>query len=120
MAGWANMTMDKDSDGKVEKVYKDGARTVHEEYRKDGSQGEMTVILANGVIVSAEGNGVDMATLKGMVAGVDLAKIEATKRAAKPRPFRPYVRRGAVARHAFQTHTDEVARCPTPLFARSA
>ena len=49
MAGWANMTMDKETDGKVEKVYKDGARTVHEEYRKDGSQGEMTVILANGV-----------------------------------------------------------------------
>jgi Yip1 domain len=84
MAGWAGMTMDKESDGKVEKVYKDGARTVHEEYRKDGSQGEMTVILANGVIVSAEGHGVDLATLKGMVAGVDLAKIEATKRAAKP------------------------------------
>jgi hypothetical protein len=84
MAGWAGMTMDKESDGKVEKVYKDGARTVHEEYRKDGSQGEMTVILANGVIVSAEGHGVDLATLKGMVAGVDLARIEATKRAAKP------------------------------------
>jgi hypothetical protein len=84
LAGWANMTMDKETDGKVEKVYKDGARTVHEEYRKDGSQGEMTVILANGVIVSAEGHGVDLATLKSMVAGVDLAKIEATKRAAKP------------------------------------
>ena len=49
MAGWANMTMDKETDGKVEKVYKDGARTVHEEYRKDGSRGEVTVILANGV-----------------------------------------------------------------------
>ena len=83
MAGWANMTMDKDADGKIEKVYKDGARTVHEEYRKDGSQGEMTVILANGVIVSAEGGRVDMAALKSMVASVDLARPEATKRAAK-------------------------------------
>ncbi|HEV7576083.1 MAG TPA: Yip1 family protein [Caldimonas sp.] len=83
MAGWANMTMDKETDGKVEKVYKDGARTIHEEYRKDGSHGEMTVILANGVIVSAEGSRVDMATLKGMVQGVDLAKLEATKRVAK-------------------------------------
>jgi hypothetical protein len=83
LAGWANMTMDKESDGKVEKVYKDGARTVHEEYRKDGSQGEMTVILANGVIVSAEGSQVDMATLKNTIAGVDLARIEATKRGAK-------------------------------------
>jgi hypothetical protein len=84
MAGWANMTMDKETDGKVEKVYKDGARTIHEEYRKDGSQGEMTVVLANGVIVSADGSHVDMATLKSMVASVDLAKIEAIKRSAKP------------------------------------
>jgi hypothetical protein len=83
MAGWANMTLDKETDGKVEKVYKDGARSVHEEYRKDGSHGEMAVILANGVIVAAEGTRVDMATLKGMVQGVDLAKLEATKRVAK-------------------------------------
>jgi Yip1-like protein len=83
MAGWANLTMDKETEGKVEKVYKDGARTVHEEYRKDGSHGEMTVVLANGVIVSAEGSRVDMPTLKSMVQSVDLAKLEATKRAAK-------------------------------------
>ena len=56
MAGWANLTMDKETDGKVEKVYKEGGRTIHEDYRKDGSHGEMAVILANGVIVSAEGS----------------------------------------------------------------
>jgi hypothetical protein len=83
MAGWANMTMDKETDGKVEKAYKDGGRTVHEEYRKDGSHGEMAVILANGVVVAAEGSQVDIATLKGMVQGLDLAKLEATKRVAK-------------------------------------
>jgi len=83
MAGWANLTMDKETDGKIEKVYKDGARTVREEYRKDGSRGELTVILANGVIVEAEGRKVDMATLKQVVAGVDLGRIEALKRAAK-------------------------------------
>ncbi|MGZ8260128.1 MAG: Yip1 family protein, partial [Caldimonas sp.] len=59
------------------------ARTVHEESLKDGSRGELQVILANGVIVSAEGRRVDMATLKGIVQGVDLAKLEATKRVAK-------------------------------------
>jgi Yip1 domain len=83
LAGWANLTMDQESDGKVEKVYKDGARTIHEEYRKDASHGEMTVVLANGVIVSAEGSHVDMATLKDAVASVGLAKIEATKRSAR-------------------------------------
>ena len=83
MAGWANMTMDKETDGTVEKVYKDGARTVHEEYRKDGSHGEVTVILANGVIVEAEGNRIDAGTLKKTLAGLDLGRIEAMKRPTK-------------------------------------
>jgi hypothetical protein len=83
MAGWANMTMDKETDGKVEKVYKDGARTVHEEYQKDGSRGEVTVILANGVIVEADGDRIDVDSLKKVIAGVDLGRIEAMKRAAK-------------------------------------
>ena len=83
LAGWANMKMDKETDGKVEKVYKDGARTMHEEYQKDGSHGEVTVILSNGVIVEAEGNRMDVDLLKKVIAGVDLGKIEAMKRAAK-------------------------------------
>lgn len=83
MAGWANMTMDRETDGKVEKVYKDGARTVREEYRKDGSHGEVTLILQNGVLVEAQGDGVDIAALKKVIDGVGLDKIEALKRAAK-------------------------------------
>ncbi len=83
MAGWANLTMDKETDGRVEKVYKDGPRTLHEEYRKDGSHGEATVILANGVIVEAEGDHVDIDSLKKVLASVDLAKIESMKRPAK-------------------------------------
>ena len=83
MAGWANLTTDKETDGRVEKVYKDGPRTLHEEYRKDGSHGEATVILANGVIVEAEGDHVDIDSLKKVLASVDLAKIESMKRPAK-------------------------------------
>ncbi len=83
MAGWANMTMDKETDGKVEKVYKQGNRTVREEYRKDGSHGEVTLILENGVLVEAEGDKVDIAALKKIIDGVGLDKIEALKRAAK-------------------------------------
>ena len=83
MAGWANMTMDKETDGKIEKVYKDGARTVREDYRKDGSSGEMTVILANGVIVEADGTNVDIGTLKTVMGAIDIGKIEALKRATK-------------------------------------
>jgi len=56
---------------------------VHEEYRKDGSHGEVTVILANGVIVEADGSRVDVDTLKKVIAGLDLGRIEAMKRPAK-------------------------------------
>lgn len=83
MAGWANLTVDKETDGQIEKVYKDGGRTVREDYRKDGSRSEMTVILSNGLIVESEGSGVDMGTVKKVLAGVDLAKLESLKHAAK-------------------------------------
>jgi hypothetical protein len=43
----------------------------------------MAVILANGVVVMAEGDKVDMATLKSMLQSIDLAKLEATQRVAK-------------------------------------
>ena len=82
-AALANVTVDKDTDGHVQKVYKEGGRTVHEDYRKDGSSAQLAVILANGVIVSAEGTKVDMATLKSMVQSIDLAKLEATQRVSK-------------------------------------
>jgi hypothetical protein len=83
LAGWANMTVDRETDGQVEKVYKQGSRTVREEYRKDGSHGEVTVILPNGVLVEAEGNGVDPASLKKVVDSVNLAKLETLQRPAK-------------------------------------
>jgi hypothetical protein len=78
----ADMTMDKESDGNVEKMYKQGARTVQEKYRKDGSRSEMSVILANGMVVAGDGN-VDIATLKRIVESVDLGRLEATKHTAK-------------------------------------
>ena len=83
MAAWANVTMDKEANGRVEKVYKDGAGTVHEEYHTDGSSGEVTTILANGVIVESQGQGLDIASLKKIAASLDLGKIEAMKRPAK-------------------------------------
>ncbi len=83
LAGWASSTLDRETPDRVEKVYKQGQRTVRERYRKDGSQGEYTVILANGVVVEADGRRVEMPTLKNIVEGLDLAKLEAMKRPAK-------------------------------------
>ena len=83
VATWANVTVDKETPDGVEKTYKDGDRTVHEEYRKDGSHAEVTVTLKNGVIVETQGDHIDGATLKSMASAVNLDAIEAMKRPAK-------------------------------------
>ena len=83
VATWANVTVDKETPDGIEKTYKDGGRTIHEEYRKDGSRSEVTVILKNGVIVETTGDKVDGPTLKSMASAVNLDAIEAMKRPAK-------------------------------------
>jgi hypothetical protein len=83
LAGWANVTSDRETPTEVEKTYKAGNRTVHERQRKDGGSSEYTVLLANGVVVEAQGERVDVAALKGVVEGIDLGKVETLKRAAK-------------------------------------
>lgn len=83
LAAWSGMTMDKETAEQVEKVYKQGGRTVREEFRKDGSHGEVTVLLANGVIVEAKGQQVDVALLKKSLDAVGLDRLEAVKRPSK-------------------------------------
>ena len=83
VATWANVTVDKETPDAIEKTYKDSGRTVHEQYRKDGSHSEYTVILKNGLIVETSGDKIDGATLKSMASGVNLDALEAMKRPAK-------------------------------------
>jgi hypothetical protein len=83
VATWANVTVDKETPDAIEKTYKDSGRTIHEEYRKDGSHAEYTVILKNGVIVETSGDKVDGATLKAMASAINLDALEAMKRPAK-------------------------------------
>jgi hypothetical protein len=83
VAAWANVTVDKETPDAIEKTYKDSGRTIHEEYRKDGSHSEYTVILKNGVIVQTSGQKIDGATLKSMASAVNLDAIEAMKRPVK-------------------------------------
>ena len=82
MVPGADMMLNKESDGKVEKMVRQGARTIREQYHKDGSHAELSVILANGIVVEADGN-VEIATLKRAIESVDLAKLEATRHTAK-------------------------------------
>lgn len=83
VAGWASTTLDRETTDKVERIYKQGERTVREEFRKDGSRGEYALILTNGVVVEANGQRVDQGALKAIVEGLDLAKLETMKRPAK-------------------------------------
>jgi len=83
LAGWANVTSDRETPTEIEKTYKAGNRTVHEKQRKDGGNSEYTVLLANGVVVEAQGDRVDVAALKKVVEGIDLGRVESLKRAAK-------------------------------------
>jgi len=83
LAGWANMTTDRETDREVEKIYKQGSRTVREEFRKDGSRSEYMVILPNGLLVQADGDRVPLDQVKKAVVGVGLAKLEAIQPPSK-------------------------------------
>lgn len=83
LAGLANVTADRETPDTIEKTYKQGGRTVKEDARKDGSQGELTVLLTNGVMVEARGRQLAMPQLKAAVDGLDLAGLEKMQRPGK-------------------------------------
>lgn len=83
LAGWANLTTDRETGTEVERIGKQGQRTVREKYLKDGSRAEYTVILPNGILVEAKGNGVGSADVKKVLEGIDLAKLETLAGQAK-------------------------------------
>jgi hypothetical protein len=76
VAGWAGVIGERESQDDRERTFKDGARIVHERERKDGSSAEYKVVLANGVIVEADGRGVPLADLRRAVQSIDLARLE--------------------------------------------
>jgi Yip1 domain len=79
MAGWMNVTSDKETATETEKVYKEGSRTVKERVSKSDKSAEFSVILESGVIVEARGRGVEIGALKQIVEGLDLGKLESVK-----------------------------------------
>lgn len=83
MAAWAGVTVDKESDGSIEKVYKQGKRTLREQYRKNGSQAEFTVVLENGLIVELAADNSSIDKVKQAMSDMDLAKMEGAQRPPK-------------------------------------
>jgi hypothetical protein len=84
VAGWANLTVDRETETEVEKVYRQGKQTVREEYRKDGSRSEYTLVLNNGLVITAKGSQVDPVQVRKTVNGLALSQLEALQRPAAP------------------------------------
>ncbi len=82
-AGIVGIESERETNDLIERTYKQGKRTIKEEARKDGSRSELTVMLANGVVVQAEADGMDLAALKGVVEGLGLDALEAKQRPAR-------------------------------------
>ena len=74
---------EKEDQGSAEKTWKEGGRTLHQRYEKDGSHAEFKAILKNGLVVSIEGDNVGVDDLRGLLSQVDLNGLEALQRKGK-------------------------------------
>ena len=81
LAGWATLgaSQESEDDNHIERMRKEGNRTVREEISKTGGTNSYTVILADRFVVEARGTGVDEKQVKSAVNGLDLGKLESLK-----------------------------------------
>ncbi len=77
---WAQITLDRETADSVEKVRREGKRTVREEYSKNGSHAQYMVILDNGVLVQGDGESLGIDDVKKAVQAIDLSSLESLKR----------------------------------------
>jgi hypothetical protein len=80
MGAWAGSTVNRETRDEVEKVFQRDGVTFKEEYRKDGSQAEMTALLPNGVLVELSGDSVDMDGLRQAWSDIDVRRLTGLKR----------------------------------------
>jgi len=81
MAAWAQSTVNRETADEVERIFQRDGVSFKEEYRKDGSRSEMTMMLANGVLLEFQGDNLDMDALRTAAARVDVKGLAALKRA---------------------------------------
>ena len=79
-AAWGGTTLDRQADGKVEKVYPQDGRTVREDYATDGHRSEYAVILRNGILVEGRGDHLGIDRVREAVTQLPLARLEALQR----------------------------------------
>jgi hypothetical protein len=79
LASWMGVQGEKESGGRREVTRKEGNRLIHEEVDKQANHSKYTVVVGDRFVVSAEGNGVDIGTLKSGVNAVNLGGLESLK-----------------------------------------
>ena len=79
LASWVGVQGEREDDSGSERTQKVGGRLVHEKVSKTGGSNEYGLVLGDRFIVSAEGRGVDIGTLKAAVSALDLSRIESMK-----------------------------------------
>ncbi len=79
LAGWAGVQGEREEGGRVERTRKEGSRTVHEEFTKDGREAELTVVVGDRFVVTARGQSVPIDALRAGVGSLDLGKLESMK-----------------------------------------
>ena len=79
LASWMGVQGEHEDSQRREVTRKEGDRIVHEQADKHGGANEYTVVLAQRFVVTAQGHGVDLDTLKAGVNALDLDKIASLK-----------------------------------------
>jgi Yip1 domain len=80
MGAWAQSTVNRETQSEVEKVYQRDGASIKEEYRKDGSRAEMSMMLGNGVMIEVTGDSVNMDGVRAAMAALDVKGLAGLKR----------------------------------------
>lgn len=79
LAAWSMIEMDKETEDGRERTGKLDGRPFHERFNQRSQSGEFDLVVAQRFLIEAEGDQVDLATLKASVAGMNLARLESMK-----------------------------------------
>lgn len=80
MGAWAQSTVSRETQDEVEKVYKKDGVAFKEEYRKDGSRAESSMMLANGVLIEVSGDNVDIDGVRSALNALDIKGLSGLQR----------------------------------------
>lgn len=79
LAAWSMVEMDKETPEGRERTGKLDGRPFHERYNPRSQSGEFDLVVAQRFLIEAEGDQVDLNTLKSSVSGMNLAQLESMK-----------------------------------------